>query len=292
MKKTIILAAMATITSISFTACTNDADEVLNNQQQGEKVFTFTCQGDFEITTAPMTRATIEADGKAMTDLWVLDYMGETLVQQIHQVSTDEDFGTPSLSLKYGDHHVYFVTSRGTEPVLNTTDKTLVFTKPYDTFWLDYSVSVTATTSNVHRAVTLDRVVTKLKANFADAVSENAASFNITPHVWYYGMNYQTGEPCNPINDRTVVVTISASFIGSTTASSSLYGFSTTTEWTTDVTMASKTASGDVIGQVSLTAVPLKRNRATEYTGPMFGATGDATISINATWDDPYTGSW
>ena len=99
MKKNLIwLAGIA----VMLAACENDMSNELavNNDKNA---ITFTCQGDFTMTTESMTgRRAMEADGKAMTDLWVLDYVDGQLVQQVHQVSTDEDFGTPTLNLDYG----------------------------------------------------------------------------------------------------------------------------------------------------------------------------------------------
>ena len=74
------------------------------NQEQGQKAIVFNCEGDltfsaFDEGVTRSGRRTMEADGKAMTDLWVLDYVGGQLVQQVHQASTDEDFGTPTLNL-------------------------------------------------------------------------------------------------------------------------------------------------------------------------------------------------
>jgi hypothetical protein len=72
----------------------------------------------------------------------------------------------------------------------------------------------------------------------------------------------------------------------------SIFGLSSATEWTTDVTVEAKNGNGDVIGQASLVSVPIKRNRVTDYSGPLFGAAGNMSISLNATWDDPVTGTW
>jgi hypothetical protein len=50
---------------------------------------TFNCRGDFNLQTQPFGTRSLTADGKAMTDLWVLDYPdGATAPTiQLHQVS-------------------------------------------------------------------------------------------------------------------------------------------------------------------------------------------------------------
>ena len=69
---------------------------------------TFAINGDFTLSVHDFTRA-LTADGKDMTDVWVLDYMDGTLMQTVHQVSTDDDFGQPVMTLALGEHHLYFV---------------------------------------------------------------------------------------------------------------------------------------------------------------------------------------
>ena len=69
--------------AVMLAACENDMSDELAVSND-KKAITFTCQGDFTMTTESMTRGAMEADGKAMTDLWVLDYVDGQLVQQVH----------------------------------------------------------------------------------------------------------------------------------------------------------------------------------------------------------------
>lgn len=256
------------------------------------KKFTFTVKGDFSNDWKPVTRGYIAADGKDMTDLWVLDYVGGTLVQQLHQSdNTAADFGKPVMTLAYGTHHVYFVASRGVEPTLNTESGTLSWQSVRDTFWKDYEVTVVST-SNGNRAVTLERVVTKLSLAFTDAISEDAATINFTPSVWYYGMNYKTGEPTAATTSQTNIMPVPAGYAGRTDVSAAYFSISPSSEWTTDVTVNSKDADGNIIGQGIMTAVPLKRNRVTEYSGPLFTSGGEVTLTLNGTWETSETGTW
>ena len=202
MKKVLLLAVVC----LGLTACEksyveNGSDETAaygedEDCDDGETVakskkFTFTLKGDFgDEWKAVGSRAYLAADGKDLTDVWVLDYVGGELVQQIHQDdNTAEDFGKPVLQLAYGEHHVYFVASRGATPTLNTTAGTITWAKPSDTFYKDYEVNVVAT-SNGNRAVTLDRVATKLKLTITDEIPATCAEVGVTPATWYYGWNY------------------------------------------------------------------------------------------------------
>lgn len=271
------------------------SEQTEQTAEQGKtKKFTFTLKGDFSNEWKPITRGYLQADGKDLTDVWVLDYDGAgNLLQQLHQDdNTSEDFGKPVLNLAYGQHHVYFIASRGQNPTLNTETKTISFTKVLDTFFKDYEVSVVST-SNGNRAVTLDRVVTRLRLTFTDAIPSNAATFNVAPAVWYYGWNYQTGAPAASASNQAVVVNIPSSSIGKTGEYVNVFGFSAATEWTTDINFNSKTSGGDVIGQATITAAPFVANRSTEYSGPLFGSPdSEVTMGLSTDWTTPVTGTW
>ena len=81
-------------------------------------------------------------------------------------------------------------------------------------------------------------------------------------------------------------------YAGRTDVSAAYFSISPSSEWTTDVTINSKDADGNIIGQGVMTAVPLKRNRVTEYSGPLFSAGGEMTLTLNDEWDTPVSGTW
>lgn len=270
-----------------FAACSKN-DAVLD----GSPVkMTFSISGDFTLNAYDFTRA-LEADGKTMTDVWVLDYVGGEIKQQLHQTSDDADFGTPTLNLSIGTHHIYFIASRGAGAVLNTTTHTLSFTSVRDTFWKDYEITISGGTLSGNRSVTLDRIVTKLKLTFTDAIPEGAATFNVTPSAWYYGIDYTTGEPSEATANGTITVNIPSSEIGVVNEAVSIFGFSSATEWTTNISINCKSAIDAVLGNATITSAPFVRNRVSEYTGQLFGDNGGMTLSLNDTWDDSYTGTW
>lgn len=281
-----------------LTACEK---EIVSNDQNGittpdknivGKKFTFTVKGDFTLEWKPVTRGYLAADGKDMTDVWVLDYMDGALVQQLHQSdNTADDFGKPVITLAYGSHHVYFIASRGTSPVLNTEDGTITWSSVRDTFWKDYEVTVVST-SNGNRAVTLDRVVTKLRLTFTDEVPAEANSISIVPHTWYYGLDYTTGQPASAQTDAATVITIPDASKGQTGIQASLFGFSGADEWNTDVVISSRTATDAVLGSATITSAPFKANRVSDYSGPLFSAGGSLSLSLNGEWITPYEGTW
>ena len=262
------------------------------------KKFTFTLKGDFTSEWKPVnkiarrTAGYLAADGKDMTDVWILDYMGGELVQQLHQDdNTAEDFGKPVMNLSYGNHHVYFIASRGQSPTLDTENHTITFAKSLDTFYKDYEVTVVST-SNGNRAVTLDRVVTRLRLTFTDAVDANAATINITPHTWYYAWDYVNGAPAGAETDQVVSLTIPDSEKGKAGLQANIFGFSTAAEWTTDIAINSKKSDNTIIGSATITSAPFKANRISEYEGPLFSSNGALTLSLSTDWSDAYNGTW
>ena len=296
MKKIISIAAVA---ALCFSSCATDdvADSSLTIKVDSSLIedyatITFNCRGDFDLTTESFTRA-LTADGKAMTDLWVLDYPnGATQPSAvIHQTSDDDDFGSPTLNLAVGSHHVYFIASRGQDATIDTDAHTIAFARVSDTFYYDLALDVTATSSG-SRNVTLERCVTKFTAVITDAIPEDAATFNITPAQWYYGWDYVAGTPTAATASQTITINIPSSEIGVTNERLNIFSFSASDEWTTDVAIDCKKGDGTILGTATITDVPLKQNRITTFSGPLFSANGLTTVSLSSDWLDDYTGTW
>ena len=253
-------------------------------------VITFSCNGDFTLTQKAMTRA-LSADGKDLTDVWVLDYMGDELKQQIHQTADEEDFGTPTLNLATGSHHLYFIASRGVLPTLDTIAKTITFATVRDTFYKDLALSVNASSSG-SRNITLDRCVTKLRIVISDAIPEGAATISMTPATWYYGINYLTGEPTTATPSQAISITIPPASIGQTNLEASIFGFSVAEQWTTDIAIACKASDESTLGQATISSAPMRRNRVTEYSGKLFSGQSGFGVSLLSAWDDAYIATW
>lgn len=286
---------IATDDEATATVTKEKGDNVIPEGAPNTKKFTFTLKGDFSDTWKPVTRAVgyLQADGRDMTDVWVLDYVDGKLVQQIHQAdNTADDFGKPVMQLVYGSHHMYFIASRGSSAAVNTDEHTITFGKVYDTFYKDYEVEV-KNTSNGNRAVTLDRCVTKLRLKLTDAISADAATFNITPSQWYYGWDYVAGTPTDARSYQDIVIAIPNTEKGKTDVVVNLFGFSTAEQWSTDVTFNAKRANGSIIGQAAIEQVPFRANRITEYAGRLFSADDEqVAVSLNSDWNETYQGVW
>lgn len=291
MKKMIMMAFAAAFMCGCEKPVLDDASEVSveNVRNQPTKNFTFTVKGDFGAAT--FTRGYLTADGQSMTDLWVFDYVGGTCVQTVHQTSTDADWGQPKISLSYGSHHVYFVASRGEGANLDADGHTITWTGPRDTFWKDYEVDVLST-SNGNRAVTLDRVATKVRIVVNDEVPATCKAVTVTPERWYYGWDYVRGVAmASQQNERRV--TVPESYVGTSgQLAVSIFGLSSADEWVTNVAVKALGDGDAVLGSATITGAPFKANRSTEYSGNLFGSAGGLDVSVNANWESPKTGTW
>jgi hypothetical protein len=293
MKKMIVMAIAAAM----MCGCEKNIDELdmsygyevdSNNADQYKRVTFDVNSNEWEVvTTSTMTRG-MTADGNSMTDLWLFDYMDGALVRTVHKSQGDVDFDSPSLSMKYGEHTVYFVASRGKTPDVDGTS--ITWQQPSDTFWKSVQVTVGSSTGNVN--VVLDRVVTKFKATINDVVPEGTDKLCITPATWWYGMDYVTGSAIQSQHTERSI-TVPASYIGTSgELAASIFGLSDDDEWMTDVTITAKDAEGNTLGSVVLNDVPFLRNRTTEASGNLFAGTMAFSVTLNEEWLESVTIEW
>ena len=234
------------------------------------------------------TRATLAE--LTMTDLWIFDYMGDAIQQSVHQSSTDATFGSPSLSLDYGDHTFYFVASRGSDPVVDTDAKTIIWGSIRDTFHGSLSLDVQPN-SGSNKSVSLSRCVGRLRVSATDVVPEGAAKLVVSPSSWYYGLNYQSGEGVAD-SPTPLAVNIPNSYIGTQNLVASFYTISSASPWQTDVTVALMASDESTIGSITISDVPLQRNHVTSYAGGIVGAGRTLNLGSNDEWVEDETVSW
>jgi hypothetical protein len=258
--------------------------------EHATKSITFNVTGDFGRPT--FTRGTLQADGKDMTDLWIFDYVGDECVQIIHQEEDDEDFGEPTITMSYGEHHLYFVASRGVDPVVDDVEHNITWSAVRDTFWQAGSITI-GTSTNAVQEVELVRKVAKMKVTINDEVPAGCSVLTMSPTTWYYGLDYITGTMTAESDNASMSVNVPASYAGTSgSLLASFFTISNSTEWTTDVTLTAKNASNEVIGSVSLNDVPLKANRSTNYSGSLFSGGQPFLITLDEAWLDDVVLTW
>lgn len=285
MKKMIVMAMAAAM----MCGCGSSVNEESDDEIEWSGVVAYQSV-TFNVSNAGWEATTrgLVADGSSMTDLWLFDYVGGQLVKTVHKTKDYTDFDAPTLSMKHGDHTVYFVASRGKTPAVDGTE--ITWAQPSDTFWKSLQLTVGTNTSNV--AVTLDRVVTKFKATINDEVPDGVEKLCITPSVWYYGLDYKTGSAVGQQSTERVI-TVPASYIGTQgQLVASIYGLSNSDEWTTDVTINAKDADGNSIGSAELQDAPFRRNMTTSASGNLFAGVRVFGLTLNDEWLDSHVIEW
>ncbi|MBQ4387997.1 MAG: hypothetical protein II822_10400 [Prevotella sp.] len=287
MKKVMMMALAAAM----MCGCEIDTPNVLLNSVNGggvdtpSKRVTFNVTGDeWSVVTRSLT-----ADGQDMSDLWLFDYMDGELVKTLHKSQGDADFDEPTLSMAYGDHHVYFVASRGKTPTISGSQ--IVWAQPSDTFWKDVTVTVgSGSASNM--AVVLNRVATRLRVAVKDQIPDGVAKLCVGPSSWFTGLDYTTGSAVAEQHTAREV-TVPETYIGTTgSLAVSIFGMSDSGEWTSDMDISAKDADGNILGRVVLDDVPFLRNRTTEVSGNLFASSRGFSVSLSSEWKDSYTIEW
>ena len=273
--------------ALTLTAC--EKNEVINQTvDDGTTEVQFKVE-PWQVTIEPMgTRATVSEAG--MTDLWLLAYSADTLAAEMHQTKDDANFGTFSLNLKYGKYKFYAVSSRGSSAVVDTTARTISWEKVRDTFWNVDSMTVVGG-STANKTISLDRVVGRAVLQLTDVVPDGAQKVVFRPSHWYYGINYQTGAAVGD-SDAEKNVDIPASYIGQQGLQVSYMSISAEDDWTTDIAIAMKGAGDAVLGSVTLSDVPMGRNKTVTMTGALLGGTRSLGVNLNDTWGDSSSINW
>ena len=267
-----------------------DLAELEENTSQKTVTFRLSTD-DWNADKMPLTRGAMTADDTEMTDLWVFDYVGDELVQSEAYTPEDDDWGAPSLTLKLGTHHIYFVASRGDQPTVDEDAETITWGTPKDTFWALLTLNVTSG-GNTSQSVTLNRVATKMRLQINDLVPEGITTLNIIPDTWYFGLNYTTGT-ATASETRERSVTVPSAYIGTTgRLVASFFGLSDATEWQTDIAVTAKDGDGNVIGSATITDAPFQRNRVSVFSGNLFNGSGSMDVTLDGTWIDDYTTTW
>jgi hypothetical protein len=282
------MAMASALMMLSMISCT--VEEPQNEKPTGweQKIITFTF-GE-TLTQHAMTRADVTE--LSLTDLWMFDYVGGELRQNIHQSNTDEGFGAISASMGYGEHTIYFVASRGTAPTTDTDAQTITWVKPSDTFWATASITVSPS-SESSQTVTLSRVATRLKIAVNDEVPTEASKLIITPAQWYYGIDYTTGNGVAPSTDHPREITIPSSYIGTTgQLAAMIFGFVPSTDWHTGATITMCGNGSSTLGSVTIDDIPFKRNITTSYSGCLMVTGRTFTLTADDAWGDEDIHTW
>ena len=268
MRKTIILFAMV---AVLFACNSKDAPEAqhpVTFRVPALKVETEPMNAPRKV--APLT----DEDGQQMTYLFLFD--GAT--QMLRQKSTDPDFGTITVMLTDGEHHLHFVATRSTE--LSYDDGVLNCASLRPTFGKHYDLIVSGKSDEY---ITMERLTGQVLITIEDEIPADAANLRIQMGDFYNGLNPTTFAGVRSGEfDQTVSL---AGKVGTTGVQYKLnilapvYGIESTTTYALTAT----NGSGDVIGHATGT-MTICSNTKTLLHGSLFTGTR-SFVSLSTAWN-------
>ena len=266
MKKLLFLATICA----AFCACANDASEVMEDEETELVTLTFS---PYEQTA--MARTTRAATSIASVvnhlDVWITD---GTTTTDLHQTSTDADFGTISMTLdKTKTYTLYAVGHKADGATLS--DGVISFTDDKVTHAMYYSTTFSpATTTSL--SCLMQRIVADFRLEITDDIPAECKSLRFTISDVFDRWNVSTGGT----HQLNRVSTINCN---GTSAIFNVYAIVTDAQTTHDILVEALDANGDVLQSRTFTSVPLRNGYKTNYKGTFFI---DTPMSMNFVVDD------
>ena len=267
MKKTIFLCAFVAL----LCACSKD-------EPQAKHQVTFRVPSlivETEPMAAPRKVAPLtDDDGAQMTDLILFD--GATYLMR--QQNTDPAFGTVTVMLTAGEHHLHFIATRSTE--LSYDEGILNCASLRQTYGKHYDINVTGGSDEY---VTMDRLTGMVVITIEDEIPAGAANLRIQFGDYYKGLNPTTFAGVRSgVFDQTVSI---ESKVGLTDQQWKLNILVPTYGETSETTymLTATNGSGDIIGQATGT-MTIASNTKTLLHGNLFTGTR-SFISLSTAWN-------
>lgn len=267
MKKHLILCAALAL----LCACSS------NEPSQSHQV-TFKVAGmvaETEPMSAPRrTPVLTDDDGQQMTDLFIYDGS----IEIAHQTNADASFGTVTVMLTTGEHHLHFIATRSTE--LSYDEGILNCTSLRPTFGKHFDLNVTGSSD---QNLNMDRLTGQVVITIEDEIPSGASQLRIQMGDYYKGINPTTFAATRSGDfDQTVNIAGKVGLSGQTWTLNILvpeYGV----EHETTYTITATNGSGGVIGQCTGT-MPCNSNTKTLLHGNLFTGTR-SFVSLSTAWN-------
>lgn len=309
MKTNLMMVAAVAAVGMTLVSCSSDNENMVENAQPGKAHVRLVCGMGVSVSPmraprlAPMTRAALSANGKALTDLYILDYDKKTgkLLQVLHQTSTAADFAEPDLTLDYGEHVLKVVATRSQEPTLWDAQKTtwtvepniltpitatqpvmLTSTKTSDTFGAEKEVSVGIGTAATV-SITLDRLVAKLVINSTDVFPDDCTTIT-TDFQEYRTLSWTTMDVTEAVDNQRI--TDVSTLRGTTGTVISCFVLAPKDGYQTDITLTTNRTEGKPYSTITVPGVTLERNKVTTISGPIYGHEQGVQVTVNDAWSE------
>lgn len=253
------------------------------------------------------TRASMVANGKQLTDLYILDYNKATgkLLQVLHQTSTAEDFAEPSLSLDYGDHTLKVIATRSEAPTLLDADGSLwnlqentvfavaddsnvpvVWTsdKTSDSFGASQDVSVgIGKDQTIH--IQLDRIVAKLVLKNTGTFPADCSTIQLSLDE-YKTWNWKSFSVIEAAKNQRI--SDASQYAGKTGSTISYFLLVPKGDgYTTDISFQMNRKDSDKpYAAFTIPDVCLQRNRITTISGSYYDHEEGFFLTVNDEWEE------
>ena len=265
MKKLFIMALAVAM----LTACSSDNWEEprVKSEEFTDVVLTFSPYEQTAMTRAATSVATVVTH----LDVWITD---GTTTQDIHQTSSDADFGSLSVTLnKTKTYTIYAVGHKADGATLS--DGVISFADDKVTHSIYYSTTFSpATTTNL--SCLMNRIVADFRLDITDDFPAECKSLRFTIANVFDRWNVTTGGT----HQLDRVSTIS---YGGTSSIFNVYAIVTDAQTTHDITVEALDADGNVLQTRTFANVPLQNGYKTTYRGTFFI---DTATSAGFTIDD------
>ena len=305
MRTNLMMTAIAAV-CMTVVSCGSSNDNLVENEQpMGKAHVRLMCGMGVSVSPmrAPMSRAALSANGKALTDLYILDYDKATgkLLQVLHQTSTAADFAEPDLTLDYGEHVLKVVATRSQEPTLWDAGKNtwtvepniltpvtatqpvmLTSTKTSDTFGAEKEVSVGIGTAETV-SITLDRLVAKLVVNSTDVFPDDCTTIALDFQE-HRTLSWTTMDVTEAVNNQRIVDV--ANLRGTTGTVLSYFVLAPKDGYQTDITLTTNRTEGNPYSTITVPGVTLERNKVTTISGPIYGHGQGFQVTVNDAWSE------
>ena len=272
MKKCVLLAMI--MVTVMMTACSNGADEV-NDVKQMEPTEVKLTFGSYDMTAITRTATSI-AGIVTRLDVWISD--GEN-VQTINQVSTDDGFGSISLTLNKTKTYTLYAMGHKSSGAATLTNGVILFPEDKIKECMFYKTTFSpATTTSL--SCLMQRIVGKFTIETTDPIPDEVTKVVITSSnvPTRYGVD---GSLSNLTNRENTFNSFTRSQDG--TAAFSAHILSTSdapTNYT--ITVTAYDADNQVVKSHTFENVPICNGYRTQYRGYFFtDAPFSSTMTVN-----------
>lgn len=265
MKKFLQLSMMLSIALLGMTSCVSSIEELTEEKKETQLNLRVT---QFDIIPFS-TRAEHELSDYCKRIHYVV-YNGTTVVQRIDQSSTDENFGSVSMSLAEGTYKVVVVAhSSSVDPTISSTTAAFAKNKISDIFFYADNLIVEGKVQNIdlelERATAMFRLITR------DNVPAECGSIDIfTSRMTSIILDFATGLGSS-IEDNKVSHDITEDEVGKPFQMEVFYLLNQSSKTISIEVTARQLDKMSILKKKTFGSVPMEKNKITQYSGYFFG---------------------